>query len=85
MRLSELKELFDHISDSLGDEDPDLEIVMGYQPNYPLEAGIAGLALDGDKIIVLAGSHNGYGRKAWWGGGGSMGGITVLEETEEED
>jgi len=68
MKLSDLKTLIEELEMEFGDHDP--EVVLGTQPNYPMEAGVRGLTVSDDedtkRLVILEGGHRGYGSRSWW-------------------
>jgi len=71
MTVGELKAILEDLED-------DVEVVMQYQPNYPLKSEIAGATLksevEGEKpefdevdvLYLVEGEQIGYGNKAAW-------------------
>ena len=68
MKLSDLKTLIEELEAEFGEGDP--EVVLGTQPNYPMEAGVGGLTISDDedekRLVILEGGHRSYGSRSWW-------------------
>jgi len=67
MRLSELLEELSVVQEELeGSENEDPEILVAFQPNYPLEAGVACVSLVGGTVYVATNQGSGYAPGEAW-------------------